>query len=215
MASWDMVAQASVAQASRLWGSQARCLRHRWVRAAVATVVLLVVLGPAAAVSWGWARLHALENIRTIAGEWIAANVPADATIAVAEWPWQYDMPPLDVEGRLPKDAREPTRLIVLAELGPPYDPLRLLRLPHDYFVTSSLQTSTIEKDGAAGEKARFWRTLKASGSYRIHRFYRPHPLLGSDMAALPEDMQYVSPDIYILQRRVREAVASRPGGGQ
>jgi len=196
---WNLLT-GMVAQASRL------C--HSTVRAAVAAVALLAILGPAAAVSYAWHRLYALENIRTLAGEWLAANVPADAVVAVAEWPWQYDMPPLDAEGRLPKNPQEHTRLLVLAEFGAPYDPLRLLKLPHDYFVTSSLQIGAMEED-AVGERARFWRTLLASGSYRIHRFYLPRPLPCSDLAALPEDMQYVCPDIYVLQRRVGNAIAS------
>ncbi|HUT32758.1 MAG TPA: hypothetical protein VNE39_04685 [Planctomycetota bacterium] len=194
------------------WDALRRLVKPMQLRAAVAAVVLLVGVGPAAVVSWGWARLYATENVRTLAGEWIAAHVPGDAVVAVTEWPWQYDMPPLDVEGRLQGGGGR--RLVVLADGGPPYDAIRLLKTPHDFFVTSSLQLGRIPPvEGAVDERSRFWRALLASGEYRVRRFIVAGPPLTGPMAALPEDMQYVNPEIYVLERKEREAVAAAWGG--
>ncbi|MBM4040578.1 MAG: glycosyltransferase family 39 protein, partial [Planctomycetes bacterium] len=178
-ATWDLLAQA-------------RCLCHRGVRVGVAAVALLVLVGPAAVVSWGWARLYATENVRTVAGEWIAKHVPADAVVAVAEWPWQYDMPPLDVESRLAGRARGEERLVVLADGGPPRR--------HDFFVTSSLQVGTMPP----GER---------HGEYRLQRFAVAGPPLTGPTDSLPEDMRYVNPEIYVFKHMGAEAVAATRGG--
>jgi hypothetical protein len=45
--------------------------------------LLVAVLGPAAATSWAWARLYSRENVRTIAGAWIASNLPTGATLGM------------------------------------------------------------------------------------------------------------------------------------
>jgi hypothetical protein len=117
-------------------------------------------------------------------------------------------MPPFDVEGRL--QGGRGRRLVVLADGGPPYDAHRLLKSPHDFFVTSSLQVGAVPPAAKGGdERARFVRALLASGEYRVRRFSIAPPLWGDPTGALPEDMQYVNPEIYVLERRGGEAVAA------
>jgi hypothetical protein len=181
-----------------------RLVRVGWGRAAISALALIAVLGPAAAMTWAWSRLYALENVRTLAGNWIARRIDAGATIGVTEWPWQYEMPPLDA-GKY--------HLIVLraSPEDPPHDLARLLQLkpqPH-FFVTSSIQYGTMPgREAPQDEKGRFWHFLLVSGQmYRIAAEFRvPHPILGADASGLPEDMRYVNPVIYVLE--LTESVA-------
>lgn len=189
------------------WDVCRRVVSPRWLRGGLAALVLAGVLCPAAAMTCAWSHLYAHENVRTIAGEWIARNVPPRARIGVTEWPWQYEMPPLD-----PRKYR----LVVLAD-SPRQSPHDLQRLWHekpDYFVTSNLQFGTMPVGARGGdERERFWRFLLVGRElYRTDkRFEVPQLFLGSDLMDLPEDMRYVNPIIYLLERRTGEARG--PGG--
>lgn len=174
----------------------------RWARGAVAAVVFLALFGPAAAMSWGWAELYATENVRTIAGDWIHRSVPPGARIGVTQWPWQYEMPPIDATRY---------RLVVM-EASPrrsPYDLARLWAERPEFFVTSSIQCGPMPWASArSDEQGRFWRSLFAPGQlYRVvRRFEVAHRFLGADLSDLPEDMRYVNPIIYVLELRTSAA---------
>jgi len=185
------------------------------LRVAAAVVALAAVLGPAAAMSSAWARLYSLENVRTLAGAWIADSLPARASIGMTKWPWQFEMPPVN-------PARY--RLVVLEDSAEhsPYDWPRLMQLKPDYFVTSSLQYGNIdlaarppvlELRGAPRAEA-FWEVvLKSDTTYRpLRSFEVPLALFGRriETRGCPEDMQYVNPCIDVLE--LIESQAGRPG---
>ena len=180
-------------------------LGWRWARVAAGAVVVASAVVPAAIVSAAWARLYALENVRTLAGEWIAVHVAAGSRVGVTKWPWQFELPPLD-------PARY--RLVVLEESarGDPEDVARLLRLRPDYFVTSSLQSGRMGSEGgAASDGADLWRTLSSPQLYReCYRGEVPLRVLGRviDLASYPEDMRYVNPAIYVFERATAQARA-------
>jgi len=194
--------------AGRAW----RVVRPRWARVAVAAAVVAAAGGPAAATTWAWSRLYSPENVRTLAGEWVAEHVRAGASIGVTKWPWQFEMPSLD-----PRRYR-----LVVLEDSPrrdPHDLARLLRLRPGYFVTSSLQSGRIGGGiDATDAGGRFWRFLLASGAmYRVCYEGRvPLALCGREwaLAGYPEDMLYVNPVVYVLERTVSEARAPADGRG-
>jgi hypothetical protein len=191
-----------------IWEATRRVLRIGWARALVGIAVLGAVLGPAWALTWAWSRLYSRENVRTLAGEWIASRVPKGARIGVTKWPWQFEMPPID-PGKY--------RLVVLEDLarGSAHDLERLWQEKPDYFVTSSIQFGTIPYEGEQqNEIRRFWHFVLTSGSlYRIVGEFRvPHPILGADLSGYPEDMRYVNPVIYVLERLVGEARRRQTG---
>lgn len=181
-----------------------------WLRRAAGGAALLAIIGPAAAVSWAWAELYGVENVRTVAGEWIHRTLPPGARIGVTQWPWQYEMPPLDPDRY---------RLVPLkaSERGSPYDLPRLWRERPEYFVTSSIQCGPVPPPaGQVGEAATFWRFLFLSGElyHVIGRFEARHRFLGAELWRLPEDMRYVNPVIYVLERRTSEARADGKEAG-
>ncbi len=173
----------------------------QWPRAVVCTLGLLGALAPTWAITWAWARLYSLENVRTLAGEWIRERVPAGARLGMTRWPWQFEMPPLDPRRY---------RLVVLAKRPgeSPWDIVRLRRLRPDYFVTSSLEFGKIPKDGSGDARRRFWHYVLASGAmYRVvAKFEVLHPLFGTDLSGFPEDMRYVNPTILVLELIDRRA---------
>jgi len=194
------------------WRLSERLVPWPPARTAAATALVGAVLCFAGMNSAAWCELYATENVRTIAGEWIAANVPAGASIGVTKWPWQYEMPPIDpVKYRL-----------VVLEDSPrhsPHDLPRLLELKPDYVVASSIQSGPLPTTPGCGapvtEKGRFWQYLLAGGElYAVaRRFEIPHRFYGTSMWRLPEDMRYVNPTIYVLERRVHRAAATRRPG--
>lgn len=192
-----------------------RVVRIRWLHATLCVTAVAALLAYPAAMSAAWARLYSRLNVRTLAGETIAEEVPAGSRIGVTKWPWQFEMPPLDPERY---------RLMVLEE-PPPHDPhnLALLRrLKPRYFVTSSLQYGRMRENPVVrSDSDRFWRYLLVSGEDYV--VWRPcHvglKLFGRevDLSGYPEDMRYVNPQIVVLQLAVSDALAWRggPGGGQ
>ncbi len=172
------------------------------VRTAGATAALGAVFCPAGLSTAAWCELYACENVRTIAGQWIAKTVPRGASIGVTQWPWQYEMPPINAERyRLVAMEDSPRRS--------PYDLARLLAERPDYFVTSSLQVGPLPgRRVPADDKGRFWHFIFVGGGlYQPARTFEVgHRFLGTDMLRLPEDMRYVNPTIYIFERRIREA---------
>ena len=89
----------------------------------------------------------------------------------------------------------------------------RLLQEKPDYFVTSSLQFGRIP--GRSKPLDDFWQYLFRGGLYRVAReFEVPHRFLGSNLLDLPEDMRYVNPVIYLLERKTVQAVRPRVGAG-
>ena len=184
----------------------ARVAKARWCGVVVVLVLLAGGVSRAVVVTYGWSRLYALENSRTLAGEWIAKRVPAGARIGVTEPPWQYEMPPLD---------RDKYRLVAMrggAE-GSPYDLARLMQAQPDYFVTSSIQCGTMPGQGDGRDEAsRFWRFLFSGQMYRVAKVFRiEQPFLPADTWRLPEDMRYVNPVIYVLERATAQAAARVP----
>ena len=174
-----------------------------WVRVAISVVVVIAAVGPAAATSSAWARLYGTENARTLAGEWVASHVPEGSRVGVTKWPWQFELPPLDPSRY---------RLVVLEDSprGDPEDLALLWASRPDYFVTSSLQSGTIDRGGGAG----FWHVLLASGAlYRVCYEGRvPLSVWGRelDLSRYPEDMRYVNPVVYVLERSTSEARLAR-----
>jgi hypothetical protein len=174
--------------------------------------VLVGVLVPAAAESWGWARLYARDNVRTVAGEWIWDNVPPGSSIGTTRWPWQFEVPVVD-------PARYRLRVVEAGERGDPYDLAALEHLQPDYFVTSTLQCGKIARGGPVDNRAdRFWHYLLASGeAYRgAARFQVDLKVFGRSVPVwrYPEDMQYVNPAVMVFERRVRRADVARKIGG-
>jgi hypothetical protein len=193
-----------------LWAGE--LLRSERIRLAVVSAVLVGVLVPAAAESWGWARLYARDNVRTVAGEWIWDNVPPGSSIGTTRWPWQFEVPVVD-------PARYRLRVVEAGERGDPYDLAALEHLQPDYFVTSTLQCGKIARGGPVDNRAdRFWHYLLASGeAYRgAARFQVDLKVFGRSVPVwrYPEDMQYVNPAVMVFERRVRRADVARKIGG-
>ncbi|HPD15309.1 MAG TPA: hypothetical protein PLE19_10180 [Planctomycetota bacterium] len=187
------------------WGFLQRLVPIAWARMACAAAVLAVVFGWAGAMTFAWCELYATENVRTVAGEWIARHLPRGARIGVTEWPWQYEMPPLDpAKYRLVAMEDSPRQL--------PHDLQRLWHEKPDYFVTSNLQFGRMPGKGKPRNEAeRFWQFLLGGDAYRAAKeFSVPHRFLGADLMSLPEDLRYVNPIICVLERRVREARGPR-----
>jgi hypothetical protein len=181
-----------------------------WVQAGVGAVALAAVLWLPAGMTVGWARLYAKENVRTLAGEGIAAQVPAGARVGMTKWPWQFEMPPLD-------PLRHPHVVLEDSPGGRPHDLERLRSLRPEYVVTSSLQYGTIRSDPEIRSPAdEFWYEVLVRGQdYVVCREYRvPLEVFGReiDLASYPEDMRYVNPEIVVLQWSGIEAVALGPG---
>ena len=196
--------------ASRGLLALASLVKPRGARVAALAVAIGAVAVPAGAMSGAWAWLYSRENTRTLAGEWIADHVGEGASIGVTKWPWQFEMPPLDPQRH---------RLVVMEDSpeANPEDVARLWQAKPDYFVTSSLQSGTIEAPSpAASDGAAFWRVLFHSPQlYRVcYRGEAPLSLLGwrVDLSGYPEDMRYVNPVIVVLGRTLAEASAGRGG---
>jgi len=178
-------------------------------RALAVGVVLAGVMVAPAAESWGWVRLYARENVRTVAGEWIAEHVPVESSIGATRWPWQFEVPVVDA-------ARYRLRVVEAGERGNPYDLVRLTELRPDYFVTSSLQCGKIARGGPVENEAdRFWHFLLKSGETygEAARFEDSLDVFGRPVETwrYPEDMQYVNPAVFVLERRMRRADVLRP----
>ena len=198
--------------ASRGLLAAGRWVRPKGVRVAVVAVAVAAAVVPAAAMSGAWAWLYSRENVRTLAGEWIAGHVRTGASIGVTKWPWQFEMPPLDPQRY---------RLVVMEDSpqGDPEDVARLWSEKPDYFVTSSLQSGKIgDTEPAASDGAGFWQVLLHSPQlYRV--CYRGEVRLSLpgwtvDLAGYPEDMRYVNPVIVVLERAVTSAGVQRPRTG-
>lgn len=183
------------------WELLRRLAPCAWARTLAAGAALAVVFGWAGAMTFAWCELYAADNVRMLAGAWIARHVPRGARIGVTEWPWQYEMPPLD-----PAKYR-----LVAMEDSPRRSPHDLQRLWHekpDYFVASNLQFGSMPgKAKPRTEAEEFWQFVLRGDAYRIAKeFAVPQRFLGADLMSLPEDLRYVNPIIYVLERRIREA---------
>lgn len=157
---------------------------------AVAVVALL---------AWGNSTARALlkfmPDTRTMAGEWIAKNVPRASTIGVIEDPWQFQMPPIDMEEyRVVATGQDPTELRT--------------RLP-EWFVYSDFQVPPLAIRGPmTPAEERFWGMVKQSSLYThdgpnrlpVERWANLFGLRFSH-AEEPHDMRYVNPHIYIYRK--------------
>jgi hypothetical protein len=187
-------------------------LRSERIRLAVVSVVLVGVLVPAAAESWGWARLYVRDNVRTVAGEWIWETIAPGSSIGTTRWPWQFEVPVVD-------PSRYRLCVIEAGARGDPYDLATLGQLQPDYFVTSTLQCGKIARGGPVENHAdRFWHYLLASGeAYReAARFEVNLEVFGrtAPVWQYPEDMQYVNPAVIVVERRLRRASLPSQGNG-
>jgi len=131
-------------------------------------------------------------DARTLAGRWIARNVPPGSSIGVVSVPWQYEMPPMD--GRV-------YRIVVTNKDG---EALRGER--PEWFVASSPQFAwdVLDPDGPAYRN--FWGRLFASGEYArvcsIDREQRLGPFRGFNASDFPEDLRrYVNPVVVVFKR--------------
>lgn len=182
-------------------------VRHRRVRAVVRRVALAGVFALPVGMTAAWSRLYSRVNVRTLAGEGIAADLPAGSRVGMTKWPWQFEMPPID-----------PARYVVLEDSprGEPHDLERLRRLRPACFVTSSLQYGTIRLEHEIRSPSdEFWYAVLVRGrDYAVWREYRvPLELFGLeiDLARYPEDMRYVNPEIVVLGARgVRRAASAQ-----
>ena len=204
------------------WDAVRRLIRARRVAVPLAAVALVAVAGPAAAMTFAWCRLYSRVNVRTLAGEAIAADVPSGATVGMTKWPWQFEMPPIDLDRYRPVVLEDSPRQ--LAEDWKLLDAKR-----PDYFVGSSLQFgSMLSPEEAEREADSFWtRLLHGERLYRQRALFRvPLTVFGSeiDLGSYPEDMQYVNPVICVLELREElrgppptatalRAPAANPGG--
>jgi len=150
-----------------------------WLERVQVGAVLLPGLVSAAS----YAAAFAAPNTRDLAGEWISSRIPAGTTIGMIDYPWQYEMPPID---------GSKYRLFILSVEGKgmcDFDALKRGR--PEYFVVSSAQA--VAGAGATADRARLWSWL-AVHAPRPVRFvrrviaYRP-----------PEDMRYVNPDVWVF----------------
>ena len=100
------------------------------------------------AVGLAWANLYAGPDTRTQAGEWIAKNIPAGATIGLMDVPWQFDTPPLD-EKRYQIAVLKPERT-ALDESGP------------EWVIFSEYQTPPLALRGSfSPSEQRFWDRIR------------------------------------------------------
>jgi hypothetical protein len=137
------------------------------------------------------------KDSRTVAGEWILGNLDAGDRIAVTEEPWQFEMPPMD--------ARR-FRIVVCG-----YDAAALLREAPNALVYSDLQSDPeVNPHPEIPEEGVFWEEVRrgaAGSAFRIALAAPDESDKPNYLCALglwrepPEDMRYVSPQVYVLRR--------------
>jgi len=181
--------------------------RQQWI----VTAVCALLLCPSLYRSVAHIRLFADESVRIEAGQWIAKNIPAGATIGLPDDNWQYDVPPLD-EKRY--------QLIVTGYSA------RNLKADHpDYVLTNSRQRDPVLVPRTTECEA-FWNYLSLSREYVLADEFRKSPyvfkrgwrpplrwrslfsLAGLDPSNedAPEDLRYVNPILYVHRWRGSES---------
>jgi len=166
-----------------------------WLWRAKRTGLALLIVALPLAVSTAWC-VSLLGNLtqtdtRTQAGLFIEDRIPLDASIAVTEDPWQYEMPPFDVMSY-------DTRIVG-------YDIERLAEVRPDFFITSDIQRARSQGDDTPDRAAgRFWEgfdRLVSSNAYELFQAVVPDDYF-FDPATFPEDLRYHNPVIQIYKRR-------------
>ena len=131
------------------------------------------------------------KNTRTLAGEWIKKNIPADAVIGVTEVPWQFQMAPLD-ENRY--------RLKITG-----YDLKELEKIQPDYFILSSFQAGIPPTPKQMPpERNLFWDEFRKSTKYRkLISFRQPLSFTGIvfNQNGATEDLIYLNPTITVFEK--------------
>ena len=165
-----------------------------WRSKRTGLAILVVALPLAVSTAWCVSLLGNLTqtNTRTQAGLFIEGRIPLDASIAVTEDPWQYEMPPFDVMSY-------DTKIVG-------YDVDRLAEAGTDFFITSDVQRARSKGDDTPDRAAaRFWERfdrLVREQQYEPFATFAPGEYL-FDAATFPEDMRYHNPVIRIYSRRV------------
>jgi len=136
---------------------------------------------------------------------WFEAHVPAGCTVAFPTVPWFYTPPFYPDTGELRWQdrlqlmyvARSPYRLIALAP--PEWDVSALQRVQPDYVVISDFEERDVKRIGRADYRA-FMAVIQRD--YRLVRVFRndPRPLAHAD--ALPHDLLYICPAIWVYATR-------------
>jgi len=155
---------------------------------------LLCIAAPQIVTDWEVMGSMRGPDSRTWMGERIAREVPAGATIAVTEEPWQFEMPPLD---------QHRYRIIVCG-----YDVERLAAARPNAFVYTDLQSDPeVNPHAEIPHEADFWAEVSRrneTGEWVLtgpvlsgggtHKFWSALGLWRKP----PEDMRYVSPGVFM-----------------
>ena len=159
-------------------------------RLLLACGVLTIML--VAALTWiqamSYALLRAQPDVRTRAGQWLATCVQDGERIGVLEDPWQFRMPPLEMQAW------------PVVVTGMDADRLRESR--PEWFVFSDYHLPPLAIRGPLNAEERaFWRELRRGGLYvRAATFKRRPTFCGLRIAPsiAPHDMRYLNPRIYV-----------------
>ena len=145
-----------------------------------APILLIVVLFATGlqSLSFGWLYADPRYDTRTRAGEWIAQNSPAGATVGVNHEPWQFEVPPLNARNFLIIEH-------LVAYTG---------HLPEDFLVISDLQFAGVEG---------LQREHDFTSGYAVTRRFKAWP--PGLRRHGPQDMQYASPGITVFKRMAKD----------
>lgn len=163
--------------------------KSRGLLAAGIAVISLVTLG-----AWMNSMAHAMlrrgTDVRLEAGQYIADKIPEGATIGVIEDPWQFRMPPIDMNYY---------EVIVTG-----MNPEALQNDPPYWFIFTDYHLPPLAVRGELNERERaFMRLLMRSGLYEAAIFHRVPTFAGLRFGSpdAPHDMRYLNPRIYILRQ--------------
>lgn len=159
-----------------------------------APALALVLVCATAVQAWAHGRIYARPeaDTRTRAGEWLADNLPAGASVGVVSIPWQFELPPLD----------ETKYNLVVTD--PAHGDWRGRGKMPQYFVSSDLQYPPVGVGGPLSAKERkFWDEVTGRGyAWQVVKRFEAWPAgMDTFLRYGPHDMRYANPAIVVVAR--------------
>ena len=167
--------------------------------AAPALLAFVLVLTAWQSAAFGRLYVDPACDTRTRAGEYIAENIPAGATIGVISDPWQFELPPINTSKY---------RIIIG---NPDLGPNGLAAMGPIYIVASDIQAPPLAARSPREGEAEFWEAFwDEEKPFNILRQFEAWPLgLRDFLLHGPQDMRYADPIIAVAQCGKR---ATTPG---